>query len=145
MIQFSPPATGGGDKLAVADVNQHFVLIYVKSFDTDVPTAHGPADAVRVNVADLTTGEHHLDVLWFPKVIVGSLRNQVGAMVLAKVAQGAPQPGKSAPWILEDATQTPEVVAAANKWLEANPGVLDGRPAVAAPAPTTSGLAGNLI
>jgi hypothetical protein len=142
---FSAPATGGGDKLPVSEVNNHYVLIYVKSFDQDVPTAHGPADAVRVNVADLTTGTHHLDVLWFPKVIVGSLRNQVGSMVLAKVAQGVPQPGKSAPWVLEDATQITEVVAAANKWVEANPGVLDGKPVAVAPAPASTGLAGNLI
>lgn len=142
MTTFSAPTTGGGDKLAVADINQHFVLIFVKSYEENITTAHGPANAVRVNVADLTTGTHHIDVLWFPKVIVGSLRNQIGSMVLAKVAQGAAQPGKSAPWVLEDATQIADVVTAANKWLEANPGVLDEK---AAPAPATSGLAGGLI
>jgi len=142
MTTFSAPATGGGDKLAVAAINQHYVVIFVKSYEENITTAHGPANAVRVNVADLTTGTHHLDVLWFPKVIVGSLRSQVGSMVLAKIAQGDPQPGKSAPWILEDATQEAAVVAAANKWLEANPGVLDEK---AAPAPVSSGLAGGLI
>ena len=134
MIQFSPPATGGGDKLAVADVNQHFVLIYVKSFDTDVPTAHGPADAVRVNVADLTTGEHHLDVLWFPKVIVGSLKRQVGTFVLAQVGQGVAKPGQNAPWVLNDVSTAPKAVAAAEAWVAANPGVLDEAPTINAPA-----------
>jgi len=145
MTIFNAPSTGGGDKLPVADINGHFVLVYVKGYEEDITTANGPANAVRVNVADLSTGTHHLDVLWFPKVIVGSLRNQVGAMVLAKVGQGVAQPGKSAPWVLEDATQNADVVAAANKWLEGNPGVLDGKVAPVAPAPATAGLAGNLI
>ena len=147
MPTFNAPAASGSDSLAVKDINGHFVLVYVKSFEENITTVNGPANAVRVNVADLSTGTHHLDVLWFPKVIVGSLRGQIGTMVLAQVGQGTAQPGKSAPWILEDATQNPDVVNAANKWLEANPGVLDGSTPLAAPAPapTTSGLAGNLI
>jgi hypothetical protein len=145
MSMFSAPTPGGGDKLSVADINGHFVIVHVTSYEENIVTTNGPANAVRCNVADLTTGEHHLDVLWFPKVLVGSLRNQIGAMVLGKIAQGAAQPGKSAPWILEDATSNPEVMAAAQKWIAANPGVLEGAPAIAAPAPVTSGLAASLI
>jgi hypothetical protein len=145
MTTFMAPQTGGGDKLPVADVNGHFVLIHLSSYEENITTSNGPANAVRCNVADLSTGTHHLDVLWFPKVIVGSLRNQIGQLVLAKVAQGVAQPGKSAPWILEDASTNPEVVAAAHKWLDANPGVLTGAPAVAAPAPAAGGLAASLI
>lgn len=147
MIQFQAPASGGGDKLAVADINGHFVIVRVNSYEENIVTANGPANAVRCNVADLTTGEHHLDVLWFPKVLVASLRSQIGQMVLGRIAQGAAQPGKSAPWILEDATGNPEVVAAAQKWIGNNPGVLEGAPALAAPvaAPAPTGLAANLI
>lgn len=144
MVTFSAPSTGGGDKLAVADINGHYVIVHVNSYEENIVTANGPANAVRCNVADLTTGEHHLDVLWFPKVLVASLRNQIGQMVLGKIAQGAAQPGKSAPWILEDATGNAEVLAAAQKWIAANPGVLEGAPAIAAPAPV-SGLAASLI
>ena len=145
MTTFSAPSTGGGDKLAVADINGHYVIVHVNSYEENIVTVNGPGNAVRCNVADLTTGEHHIDVLWFPKVLVASLRNQVGQMVLGKIAQGASQPGKSAPWILEDATGNPEVVAAAEKWLAANPGVLEGAPKVTAPAPAASGLAASLI
>ena len=143
MTTFNAPSAGGGDKLAVADINGHFVIVHVNSYEENIVTVNGPGNAVRCNVADLTTGEHHIDVLWFPKVLVTSLRNQVGQMVLGKIAQGTPQPGKSAPWILEDATGNAEVVAAAEKWLAANPGVLEGVPKVTAPAP--SGLAASLI
>jgi len=142
---FSAPTPGGGDKLPVADINGHFVIVHVTSYEENITTVNGPANAVRVNVADLSTGTHHLDVMWFPKVIVGSLRNQIGKTILAKVAQGQAQPGKSAPWILEDATGDTAVVAAAEKWMAANPGVLTGTP-IAAPAPAPApGLAASLI
>jgi len=121
------------------------VIVHVTSYEENITTVNGPANAVRVNVADLSTGTHHLDVMWFPKVIVGSLRNQIGKTILAKVAQGVAQPGKSAPWILEDATGDTAVVAAAEKWMAANPGVLTGTP-IAAPAPAPApGLAASLI
>jgi hypothetical protein len=142
MSMFSAPTPGGGDKLPVADINGHFVIVHVTSYEENITTVNGPANAVRVNVADLSTGTHHLDVMWFPKVIVGSLRNQIGKTILAKVAQGVAQPGKSAPWILEDATGDNCGVAAAEKWMAANPGVLTGTP-IAAPA--TPGLAASLI
>ena len=144
MSMFSAPTLGGGDKLPVADINGHFVIVHVTSYEENITTVNGPANAVRVNVADLSTGTHHLDVMWFPKVIVGSLRGQIGKTILAKVAQGVAQPGKSAPWILEDATGDTNVVAAAEKWMAANPGVLTGTP-IAAPAPATPGLAASLI
>jgi hypothetical protein len=146
MSMFSAPTPGGGDKLPVADINAHFVIVHVTSYEENITTVNGPANAVRVNVADLSTGTHHLDVMWFPKVIVGSLRGQIGKTILAKVAQGVAQPGKSAPWILEDATGDTNVVAAAEKWMAANPGVLTGTPIAApAPAPATPGLAASLI
>ena len=140
---FSAPSAGGGDSLPVKEINGHYVIVYVKGYEEDIPTVNGPAHAVRVNVADLSTGTHHLDVLWFPKVIVGSLKNQIGAFVLGKIAQGDAQPGKSAPWIIENETGNADVVAAAEKWMAANPGVLDGSPVLT--APVSAGLAGNLI
>ena len=134
MATFSAPSTGGGDQLAVKDVAGHVVLIYVKAYETAIPTSLGEKDAVRLNVVDLDTGDHHLDVLWFPKVIVGSLKRQIGQFVLAQVAQGAPKPGQNAPWVLNDASQSAKAVAAAEAWLAANPGVLDDAPQITAPA-----------
>lgn len=143
MSQFNAPAPAG-DILKLSDIDGHYVLVKPLSFEEQVPTAFGAADAVKVNVADLTTGEHHLGVLWFPKVVVGSLRASIGqpGYVLAKVGRGTAKPGQDAPWVLTDATGETEVVAAAERWLTANPRVLDvgasGVPAVA------SGLAPSL-
>lgn len=145
MITFKAPTAGGGDHLALADVKDHFVLLYVNEYIAEMTTANGVSDAVNISVADLTTGEHHINVLWFANVIVGSLKRQQGEFVLAKVAQGIPKPGKNAPWILEDATGNPEVLAAAQKWVAANPGVLEGNP-ITAPAPVApTGLAASLV
>lgn len=134
MTTFTAPATGGGDRLDVKDVNGHVVLIYVKSFEPSITTSLGERDAVRLNVADLDTGLHHLDVLWFPKVIVGSLKRQIGTFVLAQVGQGVAKPGQNAPWVLNDATGSDKATAAAQAWLAANPGVLDDTAQLAAPA-----------
>ena len=145
MITFKAPTAGGGDHLALADVKDHFVLLYVNEYIAEMATANGVSDAVNISVADLTTGEHHLNVLWFANVIVGSLKRQQKEFVLAKVAQGIPKPGKNAPWILEDATGNPEVLAAAQKWVAANPGVLEGNP-ITSPAPVApTGLAASLV
>jgi hypothetical protein len=146
MITFKAPTSGGGDHLAIADVKDHFVLVHVNEYIPEMTTANGVSDAVNISVADLTTGEHHLNVLWFANVIVGSLKRQVGDFVLAKVAQGVAKPGKNAPWILEDATGNAEVSAAAQKWAAANPGVLTGTP-ITAPAATAAptGLAASLL
>jgi hypothetical protein len=133
MTTFHAPSTGGGDTLAVKDVAGHVVLIYVKSYEASIPTSLGERDAVRLNVADLDTGEHYLNVLWFPKVIVGSLKKSIGQFVLAQVAQGVAKPGQNAPWVLNDASTAEKAVAAAEAWLAANPGVLDDAPKITAP------------
>lgn len=134
MTTFNAPSTGGGDTLPVKDVANHVVLIYVKSYEQAISTSLGERDAVRLNVVDLETGEHYLNVLWFPKVIVGSLKRQVGQFVLAQVAQGVAKPGQNAPWVLNDVSTAPKAVAAAEEWLAANPGVLDEAPTINAPA-----------
>jgi len=144
MTTFNPPSTAGeGDRLDVKTVNGHVVLIYVKSYEAAVQTTRGERDAVRLNVADLDTGEHYIDVLWFPKVIVGTLKRQVGSVVLAQVGQGVPKPGQNAPWVLNDATSAPKAIAAAEAWLAAHPGVLDEAPTFN--APTTGVPASSLM
>ena len=55
-----------------------------------------------------------------------ALKAKVGQKVLARIGQGTAKPGKSAPWILLDATNDAEAVAKANAFISA--------PTVAAPA-----------
>jgi hypothetical protein len=146
MITITSLSSGGsGDSLKIADLAGHYVLLHPTEYVTGLVTVNGDEPCIRVSLLDLTTGEHHLDVLFWAYSVVKDLQKNIGGFVLAKVAQGVAKPGKSAPWILEDASTNPEVAAAAHKWLNANPGVLTGAPAVAAPAPAAGGLAASLI
>jgi hypothetical protein len=130
----SPSSSGGGDRLNVGDINGHHVIVNVLSVE-NVQTTLGMSEAIKINVADLTTGLASTGVLWFSKVIVSSLKNFAGSgsLVLGTVGQGVAKPGQNAPWVLNSADHIPEVVAAATAWLDANPGVIAG--AIATPAP----------
>jgi hypothetical protein len=147
MSMFSAPSTGGGGDLPLAEINDHYVIVRPIRFQADIMTKHGAANAINVNVADLTTGTHHLDVLWFG-AISNSLNNRIGEFVLGKVALVKIDGGKTK-WVLEDATSDANVVAAAEKWMASNPGVLTGTsitaPTEPAPAPAAGGLAASLI
>jgi hypothetical protein len=57
------------------------------------------------------------------------LKAKVGQKVLARIGQGTAKPGKSAPWILLDATGDAEAVAKANAFIGNA-----GAPTPAAPA-----------
>jgi hypothetical protein len=137
MTQFASPASNA--QLAPSDVLGHLLLIKPLSLEANVPTSYGESDAIRCDVADLTTGLLHENVLWFPRVLVSSLQTRIGQMVLAAMGQGQAKPGQSAPWILQDAANDPGAVNAAQAWLAQNPTFDPSRPAFqgpqAAPAP----------
>ena len=136
MSNFVNPA-GPGDQLKPADVLGHALIICPTEVVCDIETTFGPADAIRVNVADLTDGTVHLDVLWFPRGLLSSLRSNVGQTVLAQMAQGVAKPGQSPPWTLHPLADNAEAVAAAEAWLTANPGALDA-PTTQAAVPASS-------
>jgi hypothetical protein len=143
-LTFSSPKSGGGDRLNLADVNGHVVLIYVKAFEPEITTSMGTASAVRLDVVDLDTGDHYLDVLWFAKVIVSKLRDLAGqAPVLAQITQGTAKPGQSAPWELTDASASEKATAAATAWLAANPGIVGLK--LSAPAGSSTMRASDLL
>lgn len=85
---------------------------------------------------------------WIHARLVGSLKGSLGTLVLARIGQGTPKPGSrnnSIPLELQDATNDPQAVAAAQAWVTAHPGYFDtplptAPPAVApAPAPVQQG------
>lgn len=124
MPTFSDPGVGG-DKLALADINGHAVIVKPLAHEHGIVTSFGERDAIRCHVADLTTGTFHADVLLFAGGVIGALKTRIGELVLAQVAQGTAKPGQSAPWMLAGMSGNPQVVQAAEAWLAANPGLLD--------------------
>ena len=68
-------------------------------------------------MVDLDTNEEHTSVLFFNIALRTSLKPNIGKSVLARIGQGVAKPGKSAPWILIDATTDAEAVAKATAYL----------------------------
>jgi hypothetical protein len=55
--------------------------------------------------------------LFFNVALKNALKAKVGQKVLARIGQGTAKPGKSAPWILNDATGDVAAVAKANAFI----------------------------
>lgn len=135
-MTFTPPATNSGDYVKMADLNGHLCIFSPVEFIESISTAMGDTSAVKANIVDLDSNTEHEDVLLFNKAIIISLKSNIGAQVLARVGQGIAKPGKSAPWILNDATADATAVAKATAYLAAK-----ATAGIAAPAPSASGLA----
>ena len=119
MSVFTAPATGGGSDVRPADLEGHLLIVEPLEYCESIPTSMGDKDAVRVTLHDVTDGQTHEDVLWFPKVLVGSLKGRIGQKVLAVLGKGTAKPGQQAPWVLIDATTDEQCVKAATAYLEA--------------------------
>jgi hypothetical protein len=63
------------------------------------------------------------------------LKTKIGQKVLARIGQGSAKPGKSAPWILLDATGDADAVAKANAFIGNA-----GAPAPVAVAPASANI-----
>lgn len=115
MSQFASIASSGS--LKPADIEGDLLIVKPTEHIPEMPTAMGVADAIRVDVHDLTTGETHTNVLWFSKVLVSSLRPLIGQQILAHMGKGVAKKNQSAPWMLIDAADDDDAVAQANVYL----------------------------
>ena len=129
-MTFSSPSSTN-EAVKVADLAGKLLIIEPVEYKTGIDTVHGKAEAVEVNVVDLDNNNaKHDSLLWFNVALRNALKTKIGQKVLARVGQGAAKPGKSAPWILIDATGDPAAIAKANAYLTSAPA-----PAMASPAP----------
>jgi hypothetical protein len=131
-MTFTPPATNSGDYVKMADLNGHLCIFSPIEFIDSINTAMGETQAIKATVVDLDTDTEHDDVLLFNKAIITSLKANIGAQVLARVGQGIAKPGKSAPWILNDATTDSAAVTKATTYLAAKATAGITQPAVEA-------------
>ena len=121
----SPAASSIGPK--AADLAGQLLIFKPVEYRTGIETVNGAADAISCDLINLDTGEEHTDVLFFNVALRSSLRPLIGQRVLGRIKQGTAKPGKTAPWILEDASQDPTALAKAQ-------GFKPGAQAAAAPA-----------
>ena len=139
-MTFAAPSTQS-ESVKVADLAGHLLIITPTEYKTGIQTVHGLAEAVEVEVIDLDTKQTHSSLLWFNVALRNALKNKIGQKVLARIGQGAAKPGKSAPWILVDATGDTNAVATANAYLTSAPAPVVATPApAAAPVAATGGI-----
>jgi hypothetical protein len=118
----SPAAASTGPK--PADIQGQLLIFKPIEYRSGIETVNGPADAISCDVINLDTGEAHSDVLFFNIAIRNALRPLIGQRVLGRIQQGVAKPGKTAPWIIADASQDPAAIAKASAY----------KPGTAAPA-----------
>jgi hypothetical protein len=131
-MTFAAPSNAT-ETVKVADLANHLLIISPVEYKTGIPTVHGEAEAIEVNVIDLDTNKEHSSLLWFNVALRNALKSKTGQKVLARIGQGTAKPGKSAPWILIDATGDASAVAKANAYLGAATAKPAPAPAPAAP------------
>jgi hypothetical protein len=116
MSAFAAPS-GQSESVKPADLNGHLLIIKPVEFKTGIQTSLGEADAIEVDLVDLDTNTEHSSVLFFNVALKSALKSNIGKSVLARMGEGVAKPGKSAPWILIDATADAEAVAKATAYL----------------------------
>jgi hypothetical protein len=128
------------ESVKVADLANHLLIITPTEYKTGIQTVHGIAEAVEVNVYDLDTNTEYNSLLWFNVALRNALKTKLNQKVLARIGQGPAKPGKSAPWILLDATSDATAIAKANAYLAAPPAPVATPAPVASIANPTAGL-----
>jgi hypothetical protein len=136
-MSFAAPSNAN-ETVKVADLAGHLLIVKPVEYKTGIATVHGDAEAIEVNIVDLDTNKEHSSLLWFNVALRNALKTKIGQSVLARIGQGAAKPGKSAPWVLVDATSDAAAVAKANAYISGN-----AAPA-AAPAPTAATLSDGI-
>ena len=134
-MTFSPPSMNeSGPK--VADLAGQLLIITPTDYKIGIKTIHGDAEAVEVSLVNLDTNKSYESVLFFNVALRSALKSKIGQKVLARIGQGTAKPGKSAPWILLDATTDAAALAKANAYLAT---ATAPAPAVAAAVPAANG------
>jgi hypothetical protein len=124
----SPAAASAGPK--PADLQGQLLIFKPIEYRSGIETVNGPADAISCDVTNLDTNQEYSDVLFFNIAIRNALRPLIGQRVLGRIQQGVAKPGKTAPWIIVDASADQAAIAKAAAY---KPG------ATATPAPATAG------
>jgi len=114
---FTAPTQGGGDSVKVADLAGKLLIITPIEHKKEITTVHGVTDAIEVNLVDLDGDETHNNILFFNVALKNALKEKIGQKVLARIGQGTAKAGKSAPWVLIDATGNPDDLAKANAFI----------------------------
>ena len=115
----------GGDKLKPSDIANRPLLVKVLDFKTGIKTKYDDAaEAVVVDVLDLSTEEIHLGVMWFNAAIKDNLKRYIGKKLpIALVYQQPKAPGGNA-YIVPQGLDG-ENLKAAQAWNDGKPSLFE--------------------
>lgn len=115
---FTSAAPLNSDFFKVADNENALVIIRPLRFEAGVSTQHGPTDVLYCDIWAVdgpNAGEHWSDAWVTQALLTRQLKPKQGQLVIGRIGKGTPQPGKSAPWMLIDATET-DMAAGITAW-----------------------------
>lgn len=115
-MTFSAPSSST-ESVKVADLAGFLLIIEPIEYKVGIQTVHGETDAIEVNLVDLDNSKTYNNVLFFNVALKNALKAKIGQKVLARISTGVAKLGKSAPWILLDATGDAAAVAKANAFI----------------------------
>ncbi len=110
----SPAAASTGPK--PADLQGQLLIFKPIEYRSGIETVNGPADAISCDITNLDTNQEYSDVLFFNIAIRNALRPLIGQRVLGRIQQGVAKPGKTAPWIIVDASADQAAIAQASAY-----------------------------
>ena len=76
-MTFAAPSNST-ENVKVADLANHLLIISPVEYKTGIPTVHGDAEAIEVNVIDLDTNQEHSSLLWFNVALRNALKTKTG-------------------------------------------------------------------
>lgn len=125
-VSFGKGSSSGAK--VICDENHGKLLIGVPiSFEKDSKTVHGESDMVVATwhiLDESGLGKHEVveDDRVYAKFVMGSLKRNLGKEnpVLGVLGKGDKQPGKSAPWVLDEPTEA-QLELASEYWLANKP------------------------
>jgi len=127
--EFSAPASSEAT-VKPADLQGHLLIIKPVEYKTGITTSLGEAEAIEVDLIDLDTNTEHNSVLFFNVALRSALKSNIGKSVLARISTGVAKPGKSAPWILVNATDSQADIDKATAYLAGSAKSVSAAPVV---------------
>jgi len=124
MVDIGGPSKGGGDRFTPSEHVGRLVLFAGIEKDAWTDPAGATKSIARVTLVVVMDGPDGPaafdDVLIFGAALAPSLYRAKVPVVVGVIGQGEAKPGKSAPWILNDATE--EQLGAARSWYPSHVG-----------------------
>ena len=105
-----PSEMGGStDSVKITDLEGHLLVVVSNGDEITVETTRGPSEARPVRIIDVDdpSGDW-LEAIIFQKALRGQVSRAAaaGSPLVGRLGRGEPAPGKSAPWLIIDPSDT---------------------------------------